>query len=243
MLATVLAAGVSTAIWLWAVRSQLAAGVGSLRLSPAQGVLSLAAMAGIALATGVDTMLAQHVMPGEEASIYSAAAVAGRMALFAPAAVALIVFPRFVATRQQGRRDPRLLWGSLGAVLALGLAAAAVLATLPDLVVRVLFGSEFTASADQVPLLALEGVGLAVLTLMTYYHLARGGWTALTAAVGSAGVAIAIWAIQPGIHGLALLMTVVVAGLAALTVVRALLPDSDHAEPVDEALTAEAVSL
>jgi len=248
MLATLLAAAASTAIWLWAVRSQLLGGSGGLRLSPAQGVLSLAAMVGIALATGVDTMLAQHVMPGEDASIYSAAAVAGRMALFAPSAVALIVFPRFVAARRDGQQDGRLLWGSLGAVLALGLAAVVVLAAVPDLVVRVLFGSEFTASADEVPLLALEGVGLAVLTLMTYYHLARGGWTALTAAVGSAGVAIAIWALQPGIHELALLMTAVVAGLAALTVVRAFFPDfgagkAEHLQPVDEALTAEAASL
>lgn len=248
MLATVLAQVVTTAVFVWAVRRQLRGSTPSLRLSPAQGVLSLAAMAGVALATGVDTMLAQHVMPGEDASVYSAAAVAGRMALFAPAAVALIVFPRFVAARQENQDDRRLLWGSLGAVLALGLAAAAVLAVVPELVVRLLFGAEFSASAGEVPLLALEGVALAVLSLMTYYHLARGGWTSLTAAVGSVGVGVVIWATRPGVHELAVLITVSVAVLALFSVARAGLlsfgkAGKGHMEPVDEALVTEAASL
>jgi O-antigen/teichoic acid export membrane protein len=248
MLATVLSQAVTTAFFLCAVRGQIRHREPSLRLSPAQGALSLAAMAGVALATGVDTMLAQHVMPGQDASIYSAAAVAGRMALFAPAAVALIVFPRFVAAQKEGRDDPRLLWGSLGAVLALGLSAAAVLAVVPDLVVRLLFGTEFASSGAEVPLLALEGVALAVLSLMTYYHLARGGWTSLTAAVGSVGVGVAIWWTKPGVHGLALLMAAAMTALALFTVARAGLLSfgrtrSGHMDPVDEALVTEAASL
>jgi O-antigen/teichoic acid export membrane protein len=248
VLATVVAQGVSTGIFLWAVRRQLVGGPGSLHLSSTQGILSLAAMGGLALATGVDTMLAQHVMPGEDASIYSAAAVAGRMALFAPAAVALIVFPRFVTARQEDQPDGRLLWGSLGAVLALGLAAVAVLTAAPHLVVRVLFGPEFTASANEVPLLAIEGAGLAVLTLLTYYHLARGGWTALTAAVGAAGLAVIIWAVHPGVHDLALIMTGTVVALAGLTVMRAMWvaatnQPEGHGEPITEAPVVEAASL
>ena len=248
MLATVLAQAVGTGIVLWAVRGQLRGAPSSLRLSPAQGVLSLIAMAGVALATGVDTMLAQHVMRSHDASLYSAAAVAGRMALFAPAAVALIVFPRFVAARQETRENTRLLWGSLGAVLMLGLAAAAVLSVVPDLTVRLLFGAPFAPSASEVPLLALEGVALAVLSLMTYYHLARGGWTSLAASVGSVAVGVAIWWRRPGMHGLALLMTASMTALAVFTVGRAGLLSfgkerSGHGEPIDEAYLTEAASL
>jgi O-antigen/teichoic acid export membrane protein len=248
MLATVLAQGVSMLFYLWAVRGQLVGGPRVLHLSSSQGVLSLAAMGGLAAATGVDTMLAQHVMPGQDASIYSAAAVAGRMAMFAPAAVALIVFPRFVAARQEKQPDGRLLWGSLAAVLGLGLVAALVLSAAPDLVVRILFGDEFSASAHEVPLLAIEGAGLAVLTLLTYYHLARGGWTSLTAGIGAAGLAVTIWVDRPEVHDLALIMTGTVVALAGMSVFRALWVQATHqldgrGTPLDAVPVVEAAAL
>ncbi|MHB1739705.1 MAG: glycosyltransferase [Actinomycetes bacterium] len=190
----------------------------SVRLTWTESTLSLAALSGLAVLGGVDTLLARHLMPATSAGYYAAAATAGRIALFAPGAVALIVFPRFVAQHQKGGVSPRVFLQALALVCALGLGAAAVLGVAPSLVVGVLFGHGFAASTGEVAILGLAGAGLGILSFLTYFHVARHSLVALLPWAGAALVVASasdMRELMP--HGLAILMTLTVGVCAAVS--------------------------
>jgi hypothetical protein len=140
--------------------------------------------------------------------------------MFAPAAVALIAFPRFVEAKKRNSNDVKALGTSLGLTLSVGLLAAGVLAAVPSLAVRLLFGSRYGPSAHEIPLLSLEGAVLGGLSVLLYYHLARSSRTSLAAWAGAAVVAGTAFAVRPGPFGLALLMLSVVTAVMLLALLR-----------------------
>ena len=221
MLATVLGALVSLALGLYAVRGQVVRHSGAgLRISRQMGLLAIGALVGVALLTGVDTLIARHTMGQAASGTYAAAATAARMALFAPGAVSLIAFPRFAEAVKQGRDDTAVLLWSLGLTALIAGGAAAVIALEPRLVIRVLFGARFRAAARIVPVLSLEGASLAVLSLLVYYLLARQSKASLAAWIGCAAVVVGGLTTALAPRTLAVLVTSCVAALTVLLLMR-----------------------
>ncbi|MFZ0042208.1 MAG: oligosaccharide flippase family protein, partial [Solirubrobacteraceae bacterium] len=170
MLATAIGAGVTLVIVLCAIRGQLVAPSDPpLRMSRTIGALSLAALVGLALLTGLDTILARNLMSSVQSGVYASAAVAGRIALFAPGAIALVAFPHFAEAYKRDADDARLLGWSLGLIVVIGAGATAVLSAAPGLVISLMFGSRYADAASLVALLAVEGAALGVLSLLIYY--------------------------------------------------------------------------
>jgi len=189
MAATALGQAVTLVLLLAAVRARGPGARPSLRLSAADGALSTAALTGLAVFSAVDTVLARHTLDNVQSGYYAAAATGGRIALFAPGAVAVLAFPRFVRAAEQGGSDRRDLLVALAAVAGVGLLVVLVVTAVPRLVIDVLFGSDYALAAHQLTLLAPAGALLGCLTLATYYHLARGSGFALASWVGAAAVA------------------------------------------------------
>jgi O-antigen/teichoic acid export membrane protein len=216
VLATALNALVTLAVVLWVFRkSNWPAGRAELRL-PARGTSStVLALTGYSTLVAVDTLMARHIFP-VVAGNYAAAVTIGRIALFLPMAVTVVVFPRFVRDGGRGRRARRLLLLGLAGVLSLGLATTAALTLARHLVVAVLFGSRYGGASSLVFLLSLEGAILGAVGLLTYFHLARRSLVAAAPAVATfAVVAASLWA-RPGPTNLALAM--VATSIAVLVV-------------------------
>lgn len=188
MAATTVAQGLTLALLLVAVRGRRGRARPPLQLSAAEGALSTAALTGLAVFSAVDTVVARHTLDAVDSGYYAAAATGGRIALFAPGAIAVLAFPRFVRSAKGGDADRRDLLLALAAVAAVGLAVVAAVVVVPDLIVRVLFGTDYLGAEHQLSLLAPAGALLGCLTLATFYHLARGSSFALAAWVGAAAV-------------------------------------------------------
>ncbi|MHB8289372.1 MAG: glycosyltransferase [Acidimicrobiales bacterium] len=181
--------------------------------------LSIAALTGSAVFLGIDTFLARHFLTASAAGFYAAAAVAARIALFLPSAIALIAFPHFVTSRSKGDSvaGRRHLMHAIGGIGLLGTASAIFIAAFPSLVVDVLFGSHYSTSAAVVGVLAVSADVMGLITLLVYYHLARKSALAALGWIGSiaAGVLIGVFHTSPESIAVVMLTTtsLVLAGM------------------------------
>ena len=147
-------------------------------------VLAILALGGFWVLSSEDTVLARHFLSGHDAGIYAASATAGRIALFLPGAIATIAFPQFSVGRGRSEAARTALRWSLLATAAIGFFGTVVLAVFPSLVIELLFGSSYLAGVDALRLLALEAGMLGVISLLTFFHLARGALQSLVPWIG-----------------------------------------------------------
>ncbi|MGO9198142.1 MAG: glycosyltransferase [Acidimicrobiales bacterium] len=181
-----------------------------LTLPVAPLLTTLVAMLGNAALVGVDTVICRHIFDPRVAGQYAAAAVAGRIAMFLPSAVTVIIFPRLVADRGTGPNARRNLFLSGGLIALAGLMVAAVMGAFPRLVVSVLFGASYAPAAHIVFILSLEATGLGLVNLLTYFHVARrstAAWLPWGGVIGAIGIGLVA---HPAPHQLALTMLALV---------------------------------
>ncbi len=198
VVATVIGQAFTTAaLVLVARREVLSTGPEAIRISLRDAVLSIAALAGYTTLTGIDVFLARHFLAPVAAGHYAAAAIGGHIALFLPGALATVAFPRLVSASRTGVSVGKTLSETLGLVTVLALAAFAVLAVMPGVVVEVLFGPQYADAASIVGIIALTSVFLSIIGLLTYFHVARRSVAAL---YSWAGVAL-VWVLVAVLHG------------------------------------------
>jgi hypothetical protein len=195
--ATVIGQAFTTvALLLVARREVFATGLDPIRISLRDAVLSIAALAGYTTLTGIDVFLARHFLAPVTAGLYAAAATAGHIAMFLPGALVAVAFPRLISAGRTGVSVGKTLTETVGLVTAIGLAAFAVLAVMPGVVVAVLFGPKYADAASIVGIIALTSVFLGIISVLTYFHVARRSMAAL----GSwAGVAL-VWVLVAVLH-------------------------------------------
>ena len=196
--ATVLGQAVTTAALLLVARREvLASGLDPIRISLRDAVLSIAALAGCTTLTGIDVFLARHFLVSAAAGRYAAAAIAGHIALFLPGVLVTVAFPRIAAAARTGTGVGKTLTETLGLVTVIGLAAFGVLAGMSGVVVDVLFGPQYGGSAKLVGIIALISVLLGIISVLTYFHVARRSAAAL---YSWAGVPL-VWVLVALLHG------------------------------------------
>ena len=196
--ATVIGQAFTTgALLLVARREVFAKGLDPIRISLRDAVLSIAALAGYTTLTGIDVFLARHFLAPVTAGLYAAAATAGHIAMFLPGALVAVAFPRLVSAGRTGVSVGKTLTETVGLVIAIGLAAFAVLAVMPGVVVDVLFGPKYADAASIVGIIALTSVFLGIISVLTYFHVARRSVAALSS---WAGVAL-VWVLVAVLHG------------------------------------------
>jgi len=196
MLATVASQVVTVGIVAWPLRRELRTDppgpAEHIRLE--HGMAMLFALGGFWVFVGIDTFLARHLMAPHAAGLYAAAATGSRIALFGPAALVTLTFPRFAANHGRGPEAKRLLVQTMIAVSSMGVVIAGLIVALPGPLVQTLFGKSFTGSAGTVGTLAVEAAVLGLISLLLYYHLARNtlfaqlGW--LGAGVAAVGISL-----------------------------------------------------
>jgi glycosyltransferase involved in cell wall biosynthesis/O-antigen/teichoic acid export membrane protein len=239
--ATVIGQAFTTgALLLVARREVFATRLNPIRISLRDAVLSIAALAGYTTLTGIDVFLARHFLAPVAAGLYTAGAIAGHIALFLPGALVTVAFPRLVAAGRTGTGVGKTLTETLAMVAAIGLAAFAVLAGIPGVVVDVLFGPKYAGAAGIVGIIALVSVFLGIIAVLTYFHIARRSVTALYSWAGVALVSVLVAVLHGGMETIAFCMLAASGTvLVAVTVpafAAVILPASRAARPRDGAV-------
>ena len=239
--ATVVGQVFTTAVLLLVARREVfAKGLDQVRISLRDAVLSVAALAGCTMLTGIDVLLARHYLAPVASGRYAAAAIAGHIALFLPGALVTVAFPRLASANATGLGVRKAFIETLALVAAIGFAAFVVLAGMARVVVDMLFGPSYARAASVVGIIALSAVLLGIISLLTYFHVARRSAAALYSWAGVALVSLLVTMLHGGMHVIAECMLaasgVVLAALLVPAIAAVLLPRHDAAILNDGAL-------
>lgn len=128
----------------------------------------------LALLQNVDVIIARHEFTGDTPGAYAAAAVAAKAVVWVAIGVGLQVLPE-AARRAADGDDPRpVLLRSLAVLAVVAIPAVAIFALVPELILRLAFGAEFTLASGALPLLGLAMTLLAIAYLTVQYLVALG---------------------------------------------------------------------
>lgn len=136
---------------------------------------ALLGVTGFTVLTNIDVVVAKAALSAHDAGNYASAALVGKVVLFAAAGITLVLLPRVTAYLVSDRGAiTRAVRRSLFAVVALGVAFAAVLAPLPESFVIWLFGPSFGDARDLLAPFALAMTVAAVAHVLLTIALAAG---------------------------------------------------------------------
>ncbi len=190
----------AVAVTLWLIRDHLigrgtgAASSGLRRRPDARTLAAGWAFIAFALLSNLDVVLAKVFLTPYESGEYAALATIGRIVIFLPSAVAVVMVPNVARARREGTAGGVLRKATF-VVLGTTLLAAAPIIAFPDLVMETMFGGKYVNAAGGVRAIAVAGVGLALLYLVVVYTVAiqdRRWVSVLTAAVALQVAAISM---------------------------------------------------
>jgi len=121
----------------------------------------------------LDLVLVKHFCSPEEAGLYAIAAILGRIALFLPGVLIIVLFPEATKAQASGKEDSRILWVSLAMTAFLGGSVALVCTYWPSEIIVLLFGEKYQAGAELLKIISLAMAMLAVVNVIFTYCLAR----------------------------------------------------------------------
>ena len=141
--------------------------------------------------TTADVIVAKAVFDDHEAGIYGSASLVGRMILYLPAAIVTVLLPKVSARVTRGEASGDILAASIGVTLAASALLTIAYAVVPDVVIRLAFGSAYDDASSLLYLFGIAMSGYALLNVLLIYHLARNAtamsWLLLAGAVVQLG--------------------------------------------------------
>ena len=132
------------------------------------GVLSITSL------TTIDVIVGKAALSDHEAGLYGSASLIGRVILYLPAAIVLVLLPKVAAREAAGRQTRDVLVKSLLVTIAFCAVATVTYAVAPKLVVFLAFGSSFEEASGLLWMFGLAMSGYAILNVLLAYHLGRG---------------------------------------------------------------------
>lgn len=120
-------------------------------------------------------MARQQVVGGsipEEAGFYATAAILGRIALYLPGVLIMVLFPSAAKAHANGQRDNHALWLTLGLTGLVGGGFALVCSLWPEMIINLLFGAQYVESASLFRLIAIAMAMLAMANVFFIFSLA-----------------------------------------------------------------------
>jgi O-antigen/teichoic acid export membrane protein len=140
-----------------------------------------------------DQLVVQSTFEGNVPAVYGAAGMIGRALIFFTAAVFAVMFPTIVASRARAEKSDVFAL-ALGATAVLGVGAALGCTLLPELPLRLIYGTKYLASAPLVPwfvwgMLPLTLANVLVGNLLAHERFAAVPWLLLVAA----GYGVTLW--------------------------------------------------
>jgi O-antigen/teichoic acid export membrane protein len=164
----------------------------------------------------IDVLFAKSVFSSTTAGVYGGASLVGRVILYLPAAIVFVLLPKVSARVAAGRDATDVLAKSLLVTAGFCLAAIAVYAAVPDLLLWIAFGSSYEDAAPYLWLFAVAMSGYAILNVLLAYHLGRGEKRFSWFLVGGALAQILLFALFHGSPRQLLVVDILVAGALLL---------------------------
>jgi O-antigen/teichoic acid export membrane protein len=178
MATTLVAAVLSVAIPLAALRDSLgsvAAWRPKLPRSEARALIPvIGGMLAIACLSTDDVVAAKLAFRPHEAGLYGSASLIGRVLLYLPVAVVTVLLPKVSARVSVARETGGIFARSILTTAVFCIAATAVYAAVPHLIVKIAFGQKYEGSAS---LLWMFGVAMTLYSLLNvlfFYRLGHG---------------------------------------------------------------------
>jgi len=173
------------------------------RASFGEGVQAIVFFTGQVVINNVDILLVKHFFNNDQAGLYAAIALVGRVLYLASWSVVSAMFP-ISAGAEPGNENSRVLVVPLIIVLLISLVFILGLSAFPDPVLRATFGSSFQMSPDMHALLSLRaaatGTYSLAVVLMAYEmsrKIANTGWVQLAV---SGAVVLGIQFLHSDLH-------------------------------------------
>lgn len=137
----------------------------------AYGLPTTAGLAAWTLLTNLDVVFVKALATSTEAGYYGAAATIGKIPLFLPIALGLVIFPK-AAARHAAGLDSRMLVRRTGqVVLATSAVIIAVSALEADLALRLMFSEKYTPGAELVVPVVGAMCCFALANVLLFYYL------------------------------------------------------------------------
>lgn len=121
----------------------------------------------------LDLILVRHFCPGPEAGLYATAAILGRIAFYGPAVLMSVFFTEAASAKASGQPGNKSLWMSMGMTVLLGGGFALFCLVASKLVVTLLFGAQYEASAPLLVIISMAMALLAAANVLFVYFQAR----------------------------------------------------------------------
>ncbi|MFZ5800533.1 MAG: oligosaccharide flippase family protein [Candidatus Omnitrophota bacterium] len=122
--------------------------------------------------TNVDVIMVKHFFSAQEAGWYSVAQMTGKVVLFLPAVVGVILFPKMSEAHHQGKTALAYLKTGLFITGFLSAAAGVFCMLFPMFALRVLTGSRLPQAVSLVPFFCVAMIFYALVNQLMFYNLA-----------------------------------------------------------------------
>jgi O-antigen/teichoic acid export membrane protein len=159
---------------------------GSTRIRLTGAVPAVTALVGFASLTNADVIAAKTLLSPTAAGLYASAALLGKIALYAPSALALVLLPKATARLQAGLdvRGPALM--TMAATIGTGAIVTLAILLAPRAVVGLVFGPEYISAYELAAPLAAVMTLCALLQVHLMMALATEEWATIWATAGAA---------------------------------------------------------
>jgi len=105
--------------------------------------LALLALLAYTTSFSIDTILAKHYLTDFLAGIYSSISVLGKIILFAPGGIAVVLFPKASELKEKGLNHFNLFIKALILTVVLTLPALVLFKFFPELTIKLIFGEKY----------------------------------------------------------------------------------------------------
>lgn len=136
-------------------------------------LVTMIALLAFASLTNIDVLFAQASLGEVDRAHYAGAVLLGKIALFAPSALAFVLLPQATAALERGERAERPVLMTMGTTAAVGLAVAGALWVMPTSLLTLTFGPAYAASKPLLAPLALVMTAAAVLWVHVTFATAK----------------------------------------------------------------------
>jgi O-antigen/teichoic acid export membrane protein len=118
-----------------------------------------------------DILLVKHYFEGSEAGLYSALALIGRVVYFVTWMFVMLLLPKVIALRKQGKDTSSIVLKYAGYISAIAISIVLICFLFPELAIHILFGEAYLKGASLLGWYALSTSLFALSNLFVYYFL------------------------------------------------------------------------
>lgn len=118
-----------------------------------------------------DVILTKHYFDSTQAGLYAAIALIGRVVFFGTWTIVTLLFPKVIQREKQGLPHLHLFWKSLAITGGFGLIIILACLLAPNLIISILFGSEYLSASSLLWKYAIATTLFACANVFAYYYM------------------------------------------------------------------------